>query len=182
MPPERIGKYTCLEIERRFLLRELPPGLAAQMTGWRITDRYISGTRLRLRRMEALNGESVIYKLGQKYRSDSQGPGETTMTTIYLDEFEYGRLIELDGPELRKTRFPFEIYGLTFGIDRFEGSLDGLVLAEIECGTLQEFENLNAPVADWVDVTENEFFTGGSLVKLNREQIKIEMVRWRSSG
>jgi CYTH domain-containing protein len=178
MAPERIGKYACLEIERRFLLREIPQGLVDQTTGWRIIDRYITGTRLRVRRMEALNGESVVYKLGQKYRSSSQGPGETTMTTIYLDEFDYGRLMELDGRELRKTRFPFEINGLTFGIDRFEASLEGLVLAEIECRTLQEFKNLPAPAVEWVDVTEDVFFTGGSLVKLTREQFSEKMRLW----
>jgi CYTH domain-containing protein len=169
MTMNRIGKYACLEIERRYLLRKLPEGLRVQSAGWRIFDRYIAGTRLRLRRMEPLNGDPVAYKLGQKYRSDSQGPAETTMTNFYLDRAEYDRLIRLDGRDLTKTRYPFRYRDLLYGIDVFEGNLEGLVLAEIECESLDDFENLALPPAGWIDVTENASFTGGHLAGLPRE-------------
>jgi len=176
MTTNRIGKYACLEIERRYLLPKLPDGLRAQSAGWRIFDRYIAGTRLRLRRMEPLNGDPVVYKLGQKYRADSQGPGETTMTNFYLDQAEYDRLVRLDGRDLFKIRHPFTHDGLTYGIDVFEGDLEGLILAEIECESLDIFEKIAMPPAGWIDVTENASFTGGYLSGLPREVFEVTIL------
>ena len=44
---EHSPKYTRVERERRYLLRELPPGLKLQAEHAQITDNYITGTRLR---------------------------------------------------------------------------------------------------------------------------------------
>src|SRR5947208_1185160 len=50
LEPIREGKYARIERERRFLLADPPP--SAAVTGrHRITDRYLPGTRLRLRRI-----------------------------------------------------------------------------------------------------------------------------------
>ena len=73
-------KYAHIEAERRFLLAELPPT-------WRDTpaltifDRYLSGTRLRLRKVEA-NAEQPTWKLGQKVRLSGQSPGRVAHTTL----------------------------------------------------------------------------------------------------
>jgi hypothetical protein len=47
---ERIGKYACIERERRFWLKE-PPDLDACPVR-RITDKYLHYSRLRLRKVE----------------------------------------------------------------------------------------------------------------------------------
>jgi hypothetical protein len=52
-------------------------------------DHYISGTRLRLRRIEFPSGEALVFKLGQKYQAADQKAHQTIMTNIYLDEAEY---------------------------------------------------------------------------------------------
>ena len=182
MQPIRIGKYACLEIERKYLLREIPEDLTINGEGWRISDRYITGTRLRLRRMEPMNRESMVYKLGQKFRSGSQGPGETTMTNFYLEASEYDRLAQLDGANLRKSRYSFTHGGLTFGIDVFEDELEGLILAEIECESLEHYENLEPPFPDWEDVTADPFFSGGSLVNLTREALEAALRARIGSG
>ncbi len=57
------GKYATLEYERRFLLRELPAQAHSPLL---IEDRYIIGTRMRLRRVEA-DGQ-VVFKFCQKIR------------------------------------------------------------------------------------------------------------------
>ena len=67
MSSKRIGKYACLEIERRYLLKDIPADLDVTGNGWRIIDRYLPDTRLRLRRMESRAGEGRIFKLTQKY-------------------------------------------------------------------------------------------------------------------
>ena len=88
MGSQRIGKYACLEIERRYLLNKIPDDLF-QNNGWLITDHYFPTTRLRLRRMKSISGDETIYKLTQKYRSEIQNTHETTITNLYLTETEY---------------------------------------------------------------------------------------------
>lgn len=171
MTSQRLGKYACLELERRYLLRELPAGLQGQGNYWTITDRYIDGTRLRLRRMVAPGGE-VLYKFGQKYRATSQRPFETTMTNIYLNEVEYRSLSELEAREIIKRRYRY-VYGqLEYGIDVYEGELRGLILAEIECETEAEVGRLQKPEFALKDVTEELFFTGGFLARLTRAEFQ----------
>ena len=56
-------KYAVVERERRYLLEALPDLPGARVL--RITDRYLDGTRLRLRRVDE-DGCAVVLKLGQK--------------------------------------------------------------------------------------------------------------------
>jgi hypothetical protein len=46
MSSKRVGKYACLELERRYLLSQLPSDLVGQANGWLIVDRYLVDTRL----------------------------------------------------------------------------------------------------------------------------------------
>ena len=66
------GKYARVERERRFLLSGLPndqPVTAVR----EITDRYLTGTTLRLRHM-ADQRDSHQYKFTQKIPTDRPGP------------------------------------------------------------------------------------------------------------
>lgn len=175
----RIGKYACLEIERRYLLAELPAGIGNESGGWRIVDRYIVGTRLRLRRMEALAGDEVVYKLGQKYVAEGQGAAESTMTNLYLNEAEYGALAALEARVLVKRRYPFWFEGRAYSVDVFEGAHEGLALAEIECETAAACAALATPPFALRDVTEEAFFRGGYLASLTRETFEKEFALWR---
>lgn len=78
----RIGKYACLEVEGLYLLNRVPDDLLDGANGWLITDRYFPNTRLRLRHMQSLSGGEHIYKLTQKYRSETQTAYETTITNV----------------------------------------------------------------------------------------------------
>lgn len=172
----RLGKYACLELERRYLLRQLPPDLLE--SGWQIHDRYITGTRLRLRRMAPLGGGDVLYKFGQKYRAPDQSAVETTMTNMYLNVAEYERLSQLDAAELTKTRYHCLHDGRRYGIDVFENPLQGLLLAEIECQTMADVAQLPLPSFAVRDVTGEPFFTGGNLMTLTREAFRVQLRRW----
>ena len=55
--PIRQGKYARVERERRFLLAGPPPASAVTVSR-RITDRYLPGTRLRLRRVDYLDSRA----------------------------------------------------------------------------------------------------------------------------
>jgi hypothetical protein len=62
--PVRDGKYARVERERRFLLAGPPATIAAAPR--QITDRYVTGTRLRLRRVGHPGGGPSEFKLTQK--------------------------------------------------------------------------------------------------------------------
>ena len=171
MVSQRIGKYDCLEIERRYLLNKLPDDLF-QNNGWLITDHYFPTTRLRLRRMKSISGDETIYKLTQKYRSEIQNAHETTITNLYLTETEYNFLQPLEAKMIEKRRYPYRVQHQHFSIDVFEGRHQGLILAEMEFEKKAELDEFTVPAFALEDVTDDPFFTGGNLVAITDEEFK----------
>jgi CYTH domain-containing protein len=172
MTSQRIGKYACLEVEHRYLLNKIPDDLLDNPKGWLITDRYFPNTRLRLRHMQSRSGDENIYKLTQKYRSETQNAHETTITNVYLIEAEYDLFAALDGKVLKKTRYPYTLPSYTLSIDVFEGRHQGLILAEMELEKKAGVDELALPSFVLQDVTEDPFFTGGSLVTMTDEEFR----------
>jgi len=148
------GKYARLELERRWLLERLP---AAAESGTLIVDRYIEGTSLRLRRVDAPHAQ---YKLSQKQAPAPPDYARTIITTIYLSPEEYKLLVKLPARELRKRRHHLGRYS----IDVFEGSLGGLVLAETEFPSEEEMRAHPLPDFAVRDVSDDVRYTGGWLV------------------
>jgi adenylate cyclase len=166
---EQAGKYARFELERRFLVPRLPEGIADR--GWRITDRYIKSTRLRLRRMEPIHGGEAILKLGQKHAPSPPDFARTTITNIYLSPSEYAMLAQLDALELHKRRHSIEHNGRILSVDVFEARLSGLVLAEVGFDTSDEMSQpLDLPA--WVsrEVSDDIRFTGAALANLTSDQ------------
>jgi CYTH domain-containing protein len=170
MTAQRIGKYACLEVECRYLLKRVPENLLAHPPGWLITDQYFPNTRLRLRHMESGTGKENIYKLTQKYRAETQNAYETTVTNTYLTEAEYHYFASLEVKSLLKRRSPLIVNGRFFSLDVFEGRHQGLILAEIELESRREAEALALPSFAFKDVTDDPFFTGGNLVIMTGEE------------
>jgi len=159
-PTGKARKYALVERERRFLLAESPVGVPTHQV--LIEDRYLRGTRLRLRRMTNLEepGFRLTYKLTQKIPSVSGAPG--LITTLYLSADEYAALLGIPADTLRKTRSSFP----PLGVDVFEGPLHGLVLAEAEFETARDEASFNLPAQAVAEVTADVRFTGGRLVTL----------------
>ena len=172
MTSQRIGKYACLETECRYLLNKIPDGLFDNPKGWLITDRYFSHTRLRLRHMKSVLGNDDIYKLTQKYRSETQSADETTITNLYLTREEYNHLESLDGKMIKKKRFPYSVQNHNFSIDVFEGRHQGLILAEMEFDGQSDLSEFTIPLFALQDVTDDPFFTGGNLVTMTDEELR----------
>ena len=166
MSIQRNGKYSCMEWERRFLVRALPMELVVAGYRWRISDRYLPGTRLRLRRMEAPSGVEVHWKLTQKFQEEGMAGRRTTITNIYLSEAEYESLQVLGGNEIRKDRYLFEYRNNVFGFDVFAGRHRGLILAEVEAESDTELDRIPIPPFLLEEVTEEPFFTGGKLAEV----------------
>jgi hypothetical protein len=130
-----------------------------------IEDRYLLGTRLRLRRMTPDAGGPVQHKLGQKVPVE---PGVVLHTTMYLTAEEHARLSALPGAELRKVRHRVERGGRWFSVDRLLGRHAGLVLVEIE---LAGDEAVEPPPFAGDEVTTDERFSGGWLAFASDEAL-----------
>ena len=61
------SRYARLERERRYLLKDLPEGLTRASPHLQITDNYITGTRLRLRKVREPQSNKWTVKFTQKY-------------------------------------------------------------------------------------------------------------------
>ena len=149
-------KYAHVERERRWLLAS-PPELDGPPSA--ITDRYLVGTRLRLR--EVTEGGLVVRKLGHKVRIDD-GPGEVACTNLYLDDAEWSMLSGLPARILHKQRWRVMRDGQRVAVDVFGGDLAGLVLIEIDRGSGQD-RGLPEGFDAAAEVTHDEAFTGAGL-------------------
>jgi len=169
------SKYARIERERRYLLRDLPEGLTRADHHLQITDNYITGTRLRLRRVRDPRTNKWIVKFTQKFAPDPEDLSRTTITNTYLNAAEAERLAIFEANEIRKNRYPFEFEGRQFSIDMFLGDLLGLVLAEVSFESDEELDSFPQPTFALAEVTNNEIFTGGRLSELSFEDIRNQI-------
>ena len=171
------SKYARLERERRYLLQDLPEGLTRASPHAQITDNYITGTRLRLRKVRDPLTNKWTVKFTQKFAVNSKDLSRTLITNTYLNAQEAETLSVFEANEIRKNRYPFEYDGRKFGIDMFLGDLFGLVLAEVSFDTDEDLESFSKPQFALVEVTNNELFSGGKLCELTFADIREEIVK-----
>ena len=170
MLPEH--KYGRIERERRFLLDRFPNNVNAVRVR-RITDLYIDGTTLRLREQSDELGPT-IFKLTQKVPSPASGAHEALITSMYLTKDEFGVLAQLSAKKLSKTRYSVP----PFGIDVFEGTLQGLVLGEAEFDSAAAADALTLPSFILGEVSADNRFTGGQLVRASRQDIQSWLLEY----
>jgi CYTH domain-containing protein len=171
------SKYALVERERRYLLQDLPEGLTRADPHRQITDNYITGTRLRIRKVRDPKTNKWTVKFTQKFTPNPRDLSRTIITNIYLNALEAETLSVFDANEIRKNRYYFEFAGRVFSIDMFLGDLFGLVLAEVSFETDEELQSFPRPSFAIADVTNNEIFTGGRLSELTFEDIREEVRR-----
>ena len=147
-------KYARVERERRYLIASMPPGGTSTRE---VVDRYVTGTRLRLREVRQSDG-TVVRKLGHKVRL-GDGPREVACTNFYLDDAEWAVLAALPARTLRKKRHMVAAPGWLVAIDEHE---DGTLVAEID-----DRDDPSDVVPAWLDVvrdvTDDESWTGAGL-------------------
>jgi CYTH domain-containing protein len=149
-------KYAVVERERRYVLARLPEGVTSTKD---ILDRYVTGTRLRLREVREDDG-TVTRKLGHKVRL-SEGPAEVASTNFYLNDDEWTLLTALPAQLLHKRRHIVRRDGLLVAIDELE---DGTLIAEID-----DRDQPSDFVPEWLDVVDDvssdEAWTGVGLAR-----------------
>ena len=165
------GRYARLEREQRWVLDAVPTEARPRAE---IVDRYLLGTRLRLRRMTSSDG--LVLKLGQKVRVEATDPERVMVTSIYLSPEEFDVLATLPAAEIAKSRFVLPWGTGALAVDRFHGRLRGLVLAEIEHGPDDEL--LDPPPFARADVTHDDRYSGGELASATASEIAALLQRW----
>ena len=68
------SRYARVERERRYLLRDLPEGMTRADPHLQITDNYITGTRLRIRKVREPRSNKWTVKFTQKFAPDPGDP------------------------------------------------------------------------------------------------------------
>lgn len=176
------SKYARVERERRYLLQDLPEGLTRASPHVQITDNYITGTRLRIRKVRDPQTNKWTVKFTQKFAPNPSDFSRTIITNIYLNALEAESLAMFDANEIRKNRYWFEFEGRKFSVDMFLGDLFGLVLAEVNFETDAELDDYPRPPFALADVTNNELFTGGRLCQLSFADIREAIKRQGLAG
>jgi CYTH domain-containing protein len=171
------SKYARVERERRYLLNELPEGMNRTDPHLQITDNYLTGTRLRIRKVRDPKTNMWVVKFTQKFAPDQSDLSRTSITNIYLNALEAETLAVFEANEIRKNRYYFDFEGRRFSIDMFLGDLLGLFLAETSFETEDEMSVFSRPPFALADVTDSEIFTGGRLCELTFEDIRREAER-----
>ena len=164
-------RYARVEREARVVVSRAPdPATAVRSRD--IEDRYLRGTRMRLRRVSE-HGMPDVLKLGHKVRFDESDPSRLAHTTFYLDPEEYVLLAGLQADMVTKTRSTYRLGdGNSLAVDTFHDVLVGLVLAEVELAD----DATEAPdvLRDMgVDVTNDERFTGAALARTDSHSLRI---------
>ena len=170
------SKYARIERERRYVLSDLPEGITRVDPNLQITDNYITGTRLRIRKVREPRSNKWTVKFTQKFPPDPNDLSRTIITNTYLNALEAEVLSVFDTNEIRKNRYPFEFDGRKFSVDMFLGDLFGLVLAEISFDTEEELDSFPKPPFALLDVTNDLLFSGGRLCELTFADVKKEIL------
>jgi adenylate cyclase len=142
-----------VEIERKFLVPELPPGLE-RWPATRIEQGYLAigddGTEVRIRRR---NGDAVLTVKGGEGRS-------RTEEEFAIDDGRFARLWPLtEGRRLEKTRHVIAASdGLNIEVDVYLGGLTGLSVAEVEFDTEAAADAFAPPAWFGREVTDDAGF------------------------
>jgi CYTH domain-containing protein len=172
------SKYARVERERRYLLRDLPEGMTRADPHVQITDNYMTGSRLRLRKVREPRTNKWTVKFTQKFAPNPDDLSRTIITNTYLNALEAEVLSSIfNSNEIRKNRYPFEFDGRNFSIDMFLGDLFGLVLAEVSFETDEELDTFLQPPFALVDVTNEPLFSGGRLCELTFSDVRAEIAK-----
>jgi CYTH domain-containing protein len=100
-------------------------------------------------------------RLGKKADVDA---ATRLITSLYLSEAEFALFAHLPGERIHKTRHYLEpIDGVALSVDRFEGRLEGLILAEAEFETEAALRAYAGPDFATREVTDDPRYGGGRL-------------------
>jgi adenylate cyclase len=149
------GGSSFVERERKFLVRDVPP---LPSTGSTLRQGYVAldgGVGVRIRETDRSSWTLTIKSGGGAVRTEVEW-------SITIEQFE--ALWPLtSGRRIEKTRYRLVLGPDVAELDVFGGSLDGLVLVEVEFDDVAELETFTPP--DWFgrEVTDEPAYTNAAL-------------------
>lgn len=175
------------ELQRIFLIENLPEPLKPAARHAQIFDNYIENTRLRLRSVRVPETKQWTFILQQRIAA-SEDLTHLKIAEIYLSEAEHhafeifeGREIRknerAEGSEIRKNRYLLDLNNHIIEIDVFLGDLWGLNLARVVFEEENDLKNFEVPSFFIAEVTSNLFFTGENLVGKKFADVQIEFAK-----
>lgn len=145
-----------MEIERKFLLSELPAPVA-EAPSTRIRQGYLAiGPNDEVRIRDAGGAFTLTAKSGAGITREER---ETELTPAQFDALWSGT----GGRRIEKRRHVLTGEGITYEVDVFEGPLRGLLLAEVEFHTLEDARRFEPPAWFGVEVTYDIGYSNASL-------------------
>ncbi len=149
-----------IELERTFLLKNIPAGLE-KCKSIEIIDIYVPKSArhpvLRIRK------KGDVFEITKKYPLVGKDSSEQGEYTISLTKEEFEELSEIKGKRFRKIRHFYPFDGKTAEIDIYLDNLKGLGVVDFEFSSRQEKDSFKIPDFCLVDVTQEEVFAGGLL-------------------
>lgn len=163
------------ELHRLFLLHNLPEPLTPASSHLQIFDNYIENTRLRLRSVREPETKKWTRILQQRFPAENLWSWK--IAEIYLNETEHKQFEQFEGREIRKNRYFHDFDFHRFEIDVYLGELWGLNTAKVLFETEEDLRNFKMPNFIAVEVTENLFFYGETLVEKKFSDVQEEVAR-----
>lgn len=173
-----------VEIERTFLLKNIPAGLK-KCKSIEILDIYIPKSAkhpiLRIRK------KGDVFEMTKKSPLVGNDSSEQEEQTIPLTKEEFKELSKIEGKRFRKMRYFYPLDGKIAEIDIYLDNLEGLGVVDFEFNSRQEKNSFKEPDFCLVDITQDKIFAGGLLAgkkysdiesfleKYNYKKIKIKL-------
>lgn len=169
-----MNKTYQTEFRRLFLINDLPEPLTRADAHLQIFDNYVENTRLRLRRVRVPHAREQTWMMEHRFPADEDNLAIWKIAEIFLREDEYKIFEHLEGREIRKNRYFYELDDKRISIDVHLGALWGLNMARIAFESEEEMEHFEAPPFAVFEITNDKFFSGENLVGKNFADVQSE--------
>lgn len=146
-----------LEIERKFIVSQLPEGLLEQAVGEEIKQGYLILENQRELRIRQRNT--------QCWMTLKEGSGlERLEQECQIPDEQFKMLWPLTkGKRVEKTRYLVESGGHMFEIDIFSGTLSPLLILEVEFSSVEASQKFRVPDFVKTEVTEDKNYKNAAL-------------------
>ncbi|MEZ5344256.1 MAG: hypothetical protein R2681_01760 [Pyrinomonadaceae bacterium] len=159
---------------RTFLVDDLPGQMTPADPHLQIFDNYIENTMIRLR--EVRDPKTKLWERCLEKRIVSEDPvfRFRRISSIELDETEYGLFRSFKGREIRKNRYFYDEGDLNLKIDIFLGKLWGLSIARVDFRSIDAVRGFTPVEYLGIETTQNRFFDGENLVSCEFSDVQRE--------
>lgn len=157
-----------IEIERTFLVKNLPSGLdSCKKT--EIKQGYFSELPSPLR----IRQKDNYFELTKKFPISSGDQSTHDEINLPIKKEEFERLWSLTLRSLEKTRYYFPLENnLMAEIDVFRGKIEGLILVEVEFDSSQAMEKFDPPEWFGKDMTDEFWVVNSFLASSTYKEIQ----------